>query len=54
MTKYMGILELVLVIGGQLQMGVVEMLMESKWRQASQVHDHIIIAHHPNAFRYCF
>jgi hypothetical protein len=35
-------------------MGVVEMLMESKWWQASQGHDHVIIAHHPNAFRYCF
>jgi hypothetical protein len=35
-------------------MGVVEMLMESKWWQASQGHDHVIVAHHPNAFRYCF
>jgi hypothetical protein len=37
-----------------LQMGVVEMLMESKWWQASQGRDHVIVAHHPNAFRYCF
>ncbi|CAM6067445.1 unnamed protein product [Sphagnum tenellum] len=35
-----------------LQMGVVEMLMESKWWQASQGHDHVIVVHHPNAFRY--
>jgi hypothetical protein len=35
-------------------MGVVEMLMESKWWQASQGHDHVIVAHPPNAFRYCF
>lgn len=36
----------------ELQEGVVEMLSNSKWWQKSQGRDHIIVIHHPNAFRY--
>lgn len=36
----------------QLQAGIVEMLSKSKWWQASQGRDHVLVVHHPNAFRH--
>lgn len=34
------------------QAGLVDILSKSKWWQASQGRDHILVAHHPNALRY--
>jgi hypothetical protein len=30
----------------------VDVLSKSKWWQASQGRDHVLVVHHPNAFRY--
>ncbi|CAK9214619.1 unnamed protein product [Sphagnum troendelagicum] len=36
----------------RIQAGVVDILKASKWWQASQGRDHVIVMHHPNAFRH--
>lgn len=36
----------------RLQAGLVDILSKSKWWQASQGRDHILVAHHPNALRH--
>jgi hypothetical protein len=35
-----------------MQAGVVDILKASKWWQASKGRDHVIVMHHPNAFRF--
>lgn len=35
-----------------MQEGVFNILSTSKWWQASQGRDHLIVVHHPNAFRF--
>lgn len=35
-----------------MQEGVFNILSESRWWQASQGRDHLIVVHHPNAFRF--
>jgi hypothetical protein len=35
-----------------MQAGVVDILKASKWWKASQGRDHVIVMHHPNAFRF--
>jgi hypothetical protein len=36
----------------RIQAGVVDILKASKWWQASKGRDHVIVMHHPNAFRH--